>query len=172
MSKFCEKWMLFRINWNQFCLCSYSMLMKGFRYFVFRTSAFGLISFMSFDGSKDKQFLYWAWSLLHSQFKAHTLIPLEGSNKGHKMNTVISSYEFHISYYNSNFAWKSNACSNFAVICKINITTKCPHQKSLHHQRILLDSKLFLSVHVKKCNKIIFEKTPSLSFKKNLTYQL
>ena len=49
------------------------MLMKGY---------LGLISSKRLDSRKDIQPVNSAWSILHSEFKAHVLPPLEGNNKG------------------------------------------------------------------------------------------
>ena len=54
------------------------MLMKGY---------LGVISSMRLHSEMDIQSVKLAWSILHSEFKAHVLPPPEGNDKGCKMNT-------------------------------------------------------------------------------------
>ena len=66
---------------NQFCLFSYPMLMKGFKYLHV-----GLVPSMRLDSRKDNPSVKPAWSVFHSELKAGVLPPREGKCKGCKMN--------------------------------------------------------------------------------------
>ena len=77
-----------------FCLLSYSMLMKDFALVASRS---GLTSSMKVDGRKDIQSVISAWSILYSDFTAHSLFPEVGNDKGRKTNTHIErtvAYQF------------------------------------------------------------------------------
>ena len=74
---------------NRFCLFNSPMLMKGFNAFALRASRLELISLIRLDVWKDVKSVKSAWSILHSEFKACALPPLEGNNVGRKTNTLL-----------------------------------------------------------------------------------
>ena len=86
-----------------FCLLSYFMLIKDFRYFVlgsfvFRVSGLGLISYRRSHDGKDIQSVKSTWSVLHSEITARTLRTLEGMIKGtkqtqksHKVRSILNN---------------------------------------------------------------------------------
>ena len=86
-----------------FCLLSYFMLIKDFRYFVlgsfvFRVSGLGLISYRRSHDGKDIQSVKSTWSVLNSEITARTLRTLEGMIKGtkqtqksHKVRSILNN---------------------------------------------------------------------------------
>ena len=86
-----------------FCLLSYFMLMKDFRYFVlgsfvFRVSGLGLISYRRSDDGKGILSVKSAWSVLYSEITVRTLRTLEGMIKGtkqtqksHKVRSILNN---------------------------------------------------------------------------------